>query len=152
MRIFASHHVGIVVADMGKSLAFYRDIFGFKLQMERRITTPWVGAVNGVPNAQLHVVFLEGYGQRIELLAFAPSEENLPREGANRPGRVHLTFQVEDLAEAIEILEARGVELVAPAQTNTEGPNAGSKVVFLFDPDGVRIELVQPPPGRAQFP
>ncbi len=36
-----------------------------------------------------------------------------------------------------------GVKSVSPPVTPTIGPNKGGKAVYLIDPDGFRVELIQ---------
>lgn len=152
MDLVASHHVGLIVSNMERSLDFYCNRLGMRIKLQREITTPWVGAVNGIPGAHLKVAFLEAYGSTIELLEYVkPTVAAIPSV-ANRPGTAHLTFLVDDMDKAFKELSAQGVPFVSAPQTNTEGPNAGSRVVFILDPDNIRIELVQPAPGRRQAP
>jgi catechol 2,3-dioxygenase-like lactoylglutathione lyase family enzyme len=61
----------------------------------------------------------------------------------NVPGLTHLSFRVDDLATTVDALERAGVETLA--HTRFDDPAHGSAAVFLRDPDGVRIELVQAP-------
>jgi lactoylglutathione lyase len=60
-------------------------------------------------------------------------------------GFSHLAIQVDDLAGFVNEVAALGVaigEIDYPA-----GPD-GPKTVFLFDPDGYRLELVEWPDGH----
>jgi lactoylglutathione lyase len=43
----------------------------------------------------------------------------------------------------IDILEADGVEFLSPPVVPTVGPNTGRPAVYLKDPDGIRIELLE---------
>lgn len=151
MKVIKAHHLGLSVADINRSIDFYRSCLGMTVKMRREIDTPWVATVNGQPGARLEVAFLEVGGQTLELLQFSPGGEALIAK-PNQPGTVHLSFLIDDVEAAYRELSQQGVRFVSPPQTNSDGPNAGSKVVFLLDPDGFRVELVQSPPGRAQVP
>lgn len=151
MKVLKAHHIGLCVSDIDCSVDFYCANLQMTVKMRREINTPWVGEVNGQPGVALQVAFLEAEGQTLELLQFSPAGPAL-EPSANQPGAAHLTFLVDNVDEAYQELSERGVRFVSSPQVNTEGPNAGSRVVFLLDPDHFRIELVQAPPDRAQFP
>ena len=42
-----------------------------------------------------------------------------------------------------KVLRDQGVRTVSEPVTPTVGPNKGGKVVYILDPDGVRIELIE---------
>lgn len=152
MEVTAHHHIGIAVLGIARSKRFYQEALGFEVRLEREITTTWVATANALTETQIILCFLEGHGMRIELLQFIPSSGAMPADGANRPGRVHLTFLVDDIQHIVARLDAMGVPFNSAPVTNTEGPNKGAQIVFLTDPDGVWIELIQPPPGKKQSP
>ena len=74
-----------------------------------------------------------------------------PREGFRqeqhvRVGLLHLAIRVDDLQAWYQRLSAAGVEFRSPAPVPVStGINAGASAVYLRDPDGFTIELVQPP-------
>jgi catechol 2,3-dioxygenase-like lactoylglutathione lyase family enzyme len=40
-------------------------------------------------------------------------------------------------------LTSKGVEFVSGVETPTWGPNKGGRLVYMKDPDGIRVELVE---------
>jgi catechol 2,3-dioxygenase-like lactoylglutathione lyase family enzyme len=56
---------------------------------------------------------------------------------------VHFSLFVDDIDAMYERLSAGGVEFVSEVQTATAGPLAGGRVVYMKDPDAIRVELVQ---------
>ena len=68
MTIRGVLHVGLTVADADRSIAFYRDNFGFELLTERVAERGWVEAAVGVENLTLRIVHLHGHGYNLELL------------------------------------------------------------------------------------
>ena len=54
-----------------------------------------------------------------------------------------MCFYVEALDELYEVLVGAGVRSVSEPVTPTVGPNAGGRAVYMIDPDGIRVELVQ---------
>ena len=59
----------------------------------------------------------------------------------NALGLTHLSLRVPDLSAALAGLEARGVNILW--DTRIEFEAAGAKAVFVTDPDGTLIELVE---------
>ena len=59
-------------------------------------------------------------------------------------GYGHVALTVEDLDGTLERLKAQGIEPEKPPYTVREG---GSRLCFVRDPDGYRIELVEKPPS-----
>ena len=58
-------------------------------------------------------------------------------------GTAHIGFAVTGLDELYAHLLERGVTSISEPVTPTIGPNKGGRVVYLLDPDGIRVELTQ---------
>lgn len=75
---------------------------------------------------------------KIELLAFhEPPVDGRPSEHRNQRGLTHLSFIVDDVDAAARRLTGFGGTLLEQTRSNLE-----IDVVFLADPDGVRVELM----------
>jgi lactoylglutathione lyase len=59
----------------------------------------------------------------------------------NQVGLTHLSFLVEDLDAALAQLRALGAHVLDETRLGREG--AGPQAIFVTDPDGTRIELVE---------
>jgi catechol 2,3-dioxygenase-like lactoylglutathione lyase family enzyme len=59
----------------------------------------------------------------------------------NQTGLTHLSFLVDDLDATLASLAALGARVLA--ETRLEGGGAGPNAIFVTDPDGTRIELVE---------
>jgi lactoylglutathione lyase len=59
------------------------------------------------------------------------------------PGTAHVAFYVDDLDALFAELRGRGVKAVSEPVTPTIGPNKGGRAVYMIDPDGIRVELIQ---------
>jgi glyoxylase I family protein len=146
-RIIATDHTGITVMNIERSVAFWQDVLGFELSHRAHHTGELASEVTGVPEAEISLAVLEGYGHKIELLEYhAPTS----RKRANlRPcdvGSVHVALMVDDLNAVLSVIEASGWKAPGKPQTLKTGPNAGKRVVYVRDPDGTTIEFMQPPP------
>ena len=68
----------------------------------------------------------------------------------NALGLTHLSFRVEDLEAVTARLVALGGRVLE--DTRVDNPRYGASVLFLVDPDGTRIELVQQPGDPNSLP
>jgi len=151
MAVRFASHLGICVSDPERSLRFYRDLLGFREAGALAVADAHSARLLGLDPLDLRATFLERDGLRIELLHFAaPGHERggeAPRP-MNRTGLTHLALRVDDLAATLAALERAGV--VVLEQTRIRNPELGSEVVYVLDPDGVRIELVELPGDPTQ--
>jgi lactoylglutathione lyase len=145
MPIRRFSHFGICVSDPQRSLRFYRDMLGFRPVSRVHVDDAASAQLLGLDPLDLRATVLERDGARIELLHFAaPGHErgDVPRP-MNRVGLTHMALRVDDLADLLVELEAAGVEILH--ETRIQNAAYESDVVYVLDPDGVRIELVQMP-------
>ncbi|SHK52934.1 lactoylglutathione lyase [Pseudonocardia thermophila] len=140
------HHVGIQVADLDRSLAFYQGLLGFELVTRQVRNEPYVGEVTGYPGAELHFAHLRPPGGRVrlELTEYRGVERTPVDTGTANPGTAHTCYVVDDVEAVHARLLAAGVRPVSRTVVSpTVGVAAGGKVVYVQDPDGVRVELLQ---------
>lgn len=145
MSILRFTHVGICVADLDRSIRFYRDLLGFRLRSELRIGGEPTSRLLRLPDTDLHAVYLERDGMRIELLYYhAPraAGDGKPRSMHER-GLTHLSLRVDHLAELLRHMRGAGVEILDDSRIDI--PEFQSSAVFVCDPDGTLIELVESP-------
>jgi uncharacterized glyoxalase superfamily protein PhnB len=117
----------LVVADVGHSVAFYRDVLGFTV-----LTT--------VPDAAPYVFAIVQSGAvEINLNAPEPAIAEYPAlKGRPIGGTLTLFVQVDDVRAAHDALRSR-VEIVMPLETKWYGTTE-----FAFvDPDGYIITFAQ---------
>ena len=60
-------------------------------------------------------------------------------------GNAHICFVVEDLAALYERLMEKGVNTISPPVEVDTGVNTGGSSLYLYDPDGITLELFQRP-------
>jgi catechol 2,3-dioxygenase len=126
-------HVHLQVADLDRSLAFYRDALGFGLTADAR--------EHGLDMALLAA---GDYHHHIGLNTFASAGAAPPPPG--HPGLYHVAFLYPDrreLARAVQRLLDHG----HPVDHATD--HGGTVSVYLTDPDGNGIELYYDRPRAA---
>jgi lactoylglutathione lyase len=121
-------HTCYRVLDLDRSIAFYEKL-GFEELRRVPIRDEAINAFMGLP----------GDGARLELTYNVGREE--PYEIGTGYGHIALT--IEDLDGALERLAAERIEPERPPYTVREG---GSRLCFVRDPDGYRIELIESRP------
>ncbi|HEX6686840.1 MAG TPA: VOC family protein [Candidatus Limnocylindrales bacterium] len=147
-------HVGIHVADLDRSLAFYCDVLGMRLVHRQDSSSPYTSSLVGFPDAYLRVAMVAlpvrpapmASSHDIELIEYVrPRGEPSPARRCD-PGTAHLAFAVGDIHAAHERLTGHGVRFVSPPLEITAGVNTGGATCYFLDPDDHTLELVQPPP------
>jgi catechol 2,3-dioxygenase-like lactoylglutathione lyase family enzyme len=135
-------HVGIVVNDLASATEFFVEL-GLELQAEWSAESAEVDRIIGLEGVRADVAMLrtpDGTGQ-VELSKFhSPSNQgNNGHAPANAPGIRHITFQVEDLEDAVARLQARGAELVGELLRY----GGTYRLCYIRGPAGIIIELAE---------
>lgn len=127
------HHIGISVANLDESIAWYGRMLGF--EVVRR---------NARENESQTVIALlrrdDCYLELFEIPGAAPLPEYRrdPSADLRVHGIKHFAFQVDDARAAAETLRARGAEIAM-------GPVENERSIFVFirDNSGNAFELIQ---------
>jgi glyoxylase I family protein len=146
-RIVAADHTGITVSNLERSLAFWRDVLGFELSHRAHQTGDFAAQITGVPGAEILIAVVKAPGHKIELLEYrAPLDRK--QHVDLRPcdvGSMHVALIVDGLDAVLQTIAASGWKAAGKPQTLTMGPNAGKRVIYVRDPDGITIEFMQLP-------
>jgi len=146
-------HVGIAVSDLDRSVRFYRDVLGFRLEHELHVEGEPSDTLLRLRGVNLDAVYLTRDGVRIELLRFASPPPPPPPARVrtmHEPGLTHLSFRVADLDAMLAALRGAGERVLD--ETIIRIPQAQAAACFVVDPDGQLIELVQAPGDTAAPP
>jgi catechol 2,3-dioxygenase-like lactoylglutathione lyase family enzyme len=134
----AVHHHGISVADLDRSLAFYRDALGFELVDRYTLSDEGLSAAIGAePGTTGEFAQLDGRGARIELVEYDAGVA-VESGAVYDTGATHLGIEVADVDAAVEALPA-DVDTVGGPRTT----GSGTRICFLRDPDGTLVELLE---------
>ncbi len=147
--ITGPNHTSFTVSDMDASVAFYRDLLGMEVISEREELPEFASRITGIPGAHLKITYLQAPGGYwLELIQYlSPPGQKLDVRTHN-VGSAHLAFNVGDVDRAYAELSARGVHMKSAPTLIERGPNRGGRGLYLADPDGITIELIQP--GKAE--
>jgi len=145
-RFDAVHHVGITVADLDRSVAFWQALVGAQARDRRMLDGPMVATMVGYPGVRIDACWVDlPGGVALELLQYLDRPEQPYDPGTAHPGNVHVCLEVPDMADAHAHAVACGARPVSSEPVVVaRGPRAGTRLAYLRDPDGVTIELVCP--------
>jgi len=132
MSIKKLDHVSIAVADMDEALRLYRDVLG--LEVTRRVH---------LEDRQLDIAFIRVGDTELELIRPLSEDTTVARFLERRgPGLHHICFRVDDVAESMREIGARGLQFIE----SEPQPGAVGLVCFIHPAsvNGVLIELSQP--------
>lgn len=115
----------IAVKDLKESVAFYQEILGF---VKVRSFSPAEG---------VDIVFMKD--EDSGLIELIGHEAKTGSEEDSRASMVSIGLGVTDLEKTLDELKHKGVE---PVRGPVVTPG-GEKFVFIKDPNGVEIELIQ---------
>jgi len=140
-------HTAIVVGDTERSLAFYRDLLGFRVAGESRNQGTEQEHLNNVEGARLRITGLRSpSGPGVELLEYLTPTDGRPIPADQRPNDLaHWQTQVQ--VRSLGLLEARldsaGVLRVSRQPVPGRERNLGAaRGVLVKDPDGHVVQLV----------
>jgi lactoylglutathione lyase len=119
-------HTCYRIGEIDRSVAFYQAL-GFEEVGRMPIRDEAINVFMGLP----------GDGPRLELTYNHGVDSYELGTGYN-----HIAVTVEDLDVTLERLGSQGIDLEKPPYRVREG---GSRICFVRDPDGYRIELIERP-------
>jgi lactoylglutathione lyase len=131
-RRIADHimHVGVLVGDLERSLAFYHGILGFN--------EFWRGSGSGKSLSWVNLWVPEGQDY-VELMLY--SKLPAPDE---RGGKNHMSLTVPDAEKALAELKKRAAAGLYDKELTIQVGVNRKRQINLFDPDGTRVELMEP--------
>lgn len=153
-RFLSVDHVSWTVPDLEAALKFYVGVLGgqelFRLGPLDAADIPaggdgrdWMESHVGVPGARLTLVMLKlTENLNFQLVQYDKPDDrrqDLPRN-CDRGGH-HLALRVDDVDKAIAYLTAHGCRALDTIFIDA-GPLAGRKNVYLLDPFGHQLEIV----------
>jgi glyoxylase I family protein len=123
-------HIELLTASPDRTVAFYKDAFGFRERERASVQTP---------SGPLDLVYLDLGGTTVEVMCYPEAKTPIPARSAEpRLGWQCLALEVEDMDRALSALKAKGVEAAWGPVKRPDYARAE-----IRDPDGNPIELRQ---------
>jgi catechol 2,3-dioxygenase-like lactoylglutathione lyase family enzyme len=138
-------HVSVTCADLERSVAFYRDALGLPLLGSGESGQPELSEVSGYPDTRIRWAELDlGGGQLLELIEYLEPRGEPLAQRVMDPGSGHIGLTVHDADAMHARLVAAGVHVRSePVTLTEEGDWNGVRTLYISDPDGATIELVE---------
>jgi catechol 2,3-dioxygenase-like lactoylglutathione lyase family enzyme len=146
--------VGLTVADLDRSLAFYTGVLDFEMVEERQVSGVAFERLVGVGGARARVATLRLGDELLELTQYLrPTGRPAPADWrSNDRWFQHVAIIVRDMDAAFARLQAAGVRHASaggPQRLPDWNRNAGGIRAFYFrDPDDHPLEILWFPPGK----
>jgi catechol 2,3-dioxygenase-like lactoylglutathione lyase family enzyme len=137
-------HIAVTVSDLDRSLAFYTNVLGLREAGRHLLEGETISTMTGKSGVVMQVVRLatpDGSRVLLDLQQYLSPKGLVSNAQLGMANHSHFCFEVRDIQKAYRELQAKGVSFVsAPVTFGLEEP---VKVVFLKDPDGFILELVE---------
>lgn len=150
--LIAAAHFSFTVADMSRSKAFYGGTLGLEQIYEMEHQHPYTSRQVGFDGADLLAVGFSLGGEEapdgfpvLELIEYRNPRGVEIDLATNNPGVAHLAFEVDDIFSVYERLRAAGVSFRSEPVLIEAGRHQGGYTAYFHDPDGITLELAQPP-------
>jgi predicted enzyme related to lactoylglutathione lyase len=140
----------MVVADLQKSVEFYRDFIGLEFPGPVR---EWYGVSSGLADMYIarggelrnNTLRVPGSDLRLELIEFRKVETRPFHPRLQDPGATLVVFNVRDIDAVVSRAAKVGAQVITPGgKPATLGGK--TRAVFVKDPTGFFVEVVQPDP------
>jgi len=128
------HHIGISVANLDESIAWYRDMLGFEevIRMDQGVTEDKM-SIGHIRRGNCYIELFQVEGSKP-----LPEYRRDPNADFGVQGLKHFALQVSDVQAAVKELKAKGVEIAfGPVDT------PGICFVFIRDNSGNAFELIE---------
>lgn len=123
-------HVGFMVGNSRQSLDFYGKLLGFQ--------ETWRGGADPKELSWINLRVPDGTDY-VEFMLY-----RTPLSPGSWGGRNHISLQVPDIEKAVAQLKARPAFAAYGKELSIRTGINGKRQVNLFDPDGTRVELMEP--------
>jgi lactoylglutathione lyase len=139
-------HIGVCVSDLDRSTRFYTEVLGFTELFSFDFNDELASTMETDDGFTSRMLIRDDI--RVELLHWR--DRTPDGDGQRRPmtalGLTHLCFRVESAEDLFEAAAAFGGAAHPATKSSLDG---GVEVVYLTDPDGIRIECMAGVPDLA---
>ena len=147
IRVIGTIHTGLQVSDLEKSLGFYRDLLGFEVTATVSPGSPTSASSSGIPEssstwhscASRRPTTFSSYSSTATWHASRSTREQQIQERPTSVSRLTTCGPFTALSGGRRRVRSEPVLV-------TSGANKGRIAVYAKDPDGIRVELLQPRP------
>lgn len=134
--------IGLVVSDIEASEKFYTEIVGMVPSGQFSLDEQWskeAGAANNKPfSVKMFKMKSMDSATILKLAYFDKTDKQKEKKGIDVSSGVnYLTFSYKSLDPVIERIEKAGIKIIGDVKRD------GYRIIFIKDPDGVYVELIE---------
>lgn len=143
-------HIGVTVSDLERSITFYRDALGLAFQGRITMDGPETERLFGRIGCSADIAYLRGTelvdGPSVELIQFTDTASKKAPTDIFTTSISEICFCTDDIHREYARLRELGVEFLSAPQDFdfTKDGYGKSSAVYLRDPDGIILELMEP--------
>ncbi len=134
-------HVGLTVTELGRSLAFYRDVVGLEVLSTVDVDSEGFRRLTANPEATLRTSLLAAGSFQLQLVEYRSGGGARLELDHRHAGAPHLSFWVDGLGGLRDRLLGVGVTVTS----EIESVVPGIRSFYVSDPDGVPVEFIERP-------
>ncbi|WP_137601262.1 SMU1112c/YaeR family gloxylase I-like metalloprotein [Paucilactobacillus nenjiangensis] len=124
MKLNQLDHILIIVSDLVRAKEFYVSKLGFTIKRE-------------VERVNKRDIMLDLENGQVQLEIFVKANALTRLNYPEARGLRHLAFRVEQIEQVVDELKQKGID----CEPIRRDDFTGEKMTFLFDPDGLPLEL-----------
>jgi lactoylglutathione lyase len=154
MGIQSFSHVGVCCSDLERSTRFYTEVLGFTELFTMEMGDEVAATMERDGGIRFESRMLRRDDVRLELLHWLEPDADgeRTRRAMTTFGMTHLCFRVDDIDDLADAAEKAGGQVHRHTLSELPGAGVGGqsvKLLYLTDPDGVRIECMSGSPDFA---
>jgi catechol 2,3-dioxygenase-like lactoylglutathione lyase family enzyme len=131
--------VGLTVADLEASIAFYRDVVGMRELFRSESGGEWFDRLTGNRGARLRVAHLALGALQLQLVQYLAGGGERLGLAHRHVGSPHLCVDVDDVEERHARLASEARHAISPL---VRIGDTGLRSFYVADPDGVPVEFL----------
>jgi catechol 2,3-dioxygenase-like lactoylglutathione lyase family enzyme len=132
-------HVGLCVSSVERSLKFYERVLGMEVVKRQELESAEFDELTANPGSHIRFAYLRLGSFILQLVEYAAGGGRTLPVAHNSVGSPHLSFFVEDVDATYERVTA----LPEMRHHKIVDLNVQMRTFYVFDPDGVPVELMQ---------
>lgn len=144
VRVVGTNHTSFTVKSLDRALALFIEGLGYQLLSRGPRDPGAIQRITGVEGGEVTIAFVQGPSHRVEFVEYhAPEHRGHAEPRACDAGFSHLALDVDDM-DAVQVLAAaHGLELMGEIFEIDQGPNAGRRVAYFRDDNGLTLEFLE---------
>ena len=150
-----SQHIGFTVPNVDQAVEFFEEVIGceyfYSIGPFGPFDDNWMTEnLNVHKEAVINVAHLLrcGNGPALEIFEYSSPDQNTQQPKNSDIGGHHIAFYVDDMEEAVDYLESKGVRVLGEPHTFTDTGMKGLTWVYFLAPWGMQLEIVSYPYGQ----